>query len=471
MRRAHLIPTFALCAALAGCDLAPHYIRPAAPVPQAWPQGAAYGAQPAGTPDLPWRQVFASPKLRQVIELALADNRDLRASVASLAAARAQYHVERSYQLPTLTAGASASVTRGGTNSALDTQSYDANLGVSSFEVDLFGRLKNQTREAFETYLPSASRARTTRFTIVTEPANDYATLASDRDLLRIAQETVASGQGTLALTQRLFDAGLDNAADVQEAITVVEQARSDVQNDTTQVAQDRNALDLLVGAPVPDDLLPAGLDELDGAVGNIPAGLSSDVLQQRPDVVEAEHNLRSEYAAIGAARAAFFPTLSLTSSLGVASSALSSLFTGGAVSWSATPSVSVPVLGGTNRGNLQYARAERDYYLAEYEKAVQTAFRDVANGLARRGTIVAQRQAQTRLVAAAARSLELSDVQLRAGTSDYVTVLTNQRTLYAAQQTQVSTILTDVANRITLYEAVGADPSLDLPAAAPAGS
>ncbi|HEY0270066.1 MAG TPA: efflux transporter outer membrane subunit [Sphingomonas sp.] len=450
-----------LATALSWCDMAPHYVRPVPPAPSQWPEGAAYAPEAAGAAGLPWRTLFADPKLRTVIAQAIADNRDLRASLASVASARAEYHVERSYQLPTVAASAGADITRGVTRSTANASSYDATIGMSSFEIDLFGRLRNQTKAAFETYLSTESGMRSTRLAIVAETATAYATLASDRDLLRVAQDTVASGQRSVELTQSLFQSGLASAVDVQEAITVVEQARSDAANDTTLVAQDRNALELLVGAPVADDLLPGSLAELDGGVGNVPAGLSSTVLLQRPDVVEAEHSLKSANAAIGVARAAFFPTITLTSAIGLASTALSSLFTGGALSWSAVPSASLPLLGGPTKGNLDYAKAQRDYYLAGYEKAVQSAFRDVADGLARRGTIVQQRQAQARLVAAAAKAYALADAQYRAGTGAYLDVLTAQRTLYAARQSEIATMLTDIANRVTLYSAIGADTSL----------
>jgi multidrug efflux system outer membrane protein len=460
MRRT-ILTLLGLGTMLSGCDMAPRYVRPASAAPSQWPQGAAYGAGQDGKPGMAWRTVFADPRLQTVIEQALANNRDLRASLASVASARAQYHVERSYQLPTIAGGADASITRGIKTSALNSNSYDANVGMSSFEIDLFGRLKNQTKEAFETYLSTESGMRSTRLTIVAETATAYATLASDMDLLKVAKDTVASGQRSLELTQSLFNSGLASAGDVQSAITIVEQAKSDVANDTTLVAQDRNALELLIGAPVADDLLPTSLADLDSRIGNVPAGLSSQVLLQRPDVLEAEHSLKSANAAIGEARAAFFPTITLTSAVGVASSALSSLFTGGALNWNVAPSASVPLLGGPTKGNLQYAKAQRDYYLAEYEKTVQSAFKDVADGLARRGTITDQRAAQDRLVAASAKAYSLADAQYRVGTGTFIDALTDQRTLYAAQQTRIGTMLTDIGNRVTLYEAIGADDSL----------
>ncbi|WP_298686006.1 efflux transporter outer membrane subunit [uncultured Sphingomonas sp.] len=451
-----------LVALLSGCDLAPHYARPASAAPTQWPTGAAYAPsapqaaeQPGG---LPWRTMISDPKLVTLIEQALANNRDLRAAVANVASARAQYHVTRSAQLPTLTGDAGATIDRGITSARNSSNSYDANVGISSFEIDLFGRLKNLSRAAFEQYLSTEAGTRSTRLTLIAETATAYATLAADQDLLRIARDTLATGNRTLELTRSLFNAGLDSAVDMQDAITVVAQAQSDIEQETTQVAQDRNALQLMVGAPIDDALIPMSLAELDGTIANVPAGLSSTVLLQRPDVLEAEHLVKAQTATIGAARAAFFPTITLTSAIGVASTALSSLFTGGALAFTAAPQASLPILGGTNRGNLEYARAQRDYYAAQYDYTVQTAFREVADGLARRGTINRQRAAQQRLVDAAGQSYRLSTAQYQAGTDTFLDALTAERTLYAARQTQVSTILSDIQNRISLYQYIGSD-------------
>ena len=325
--------------------------------------------------------------------------------------------------------------------------------------IDLFGRQKNLSKAAFETYLSTASGARSTRFTVVSETATAYLTLAADRDLLQVSQDQVRSSERTVRLNEDLHDTGLVSGADVADARTLLAQAQADVAQNTTQVAQDRNALELLVGGPVEDALLPASLGALDAGIANVPAGLSSSVLLDRPDVVEAEHQLKSANANVGAARAAFFPTISLTSMLGLASTALTSLFSGS--TWSATPSASIPILGGTNRGNLDYARAQVDYYLATYRKAAQTAYRDVADGLARRGTILRQRQAQADLVAAAQKSYSISEARYREGTDSFLTALVAQRTLYSARQTAISADLTDLTNRVTLYEAIGSDDSL----------
>jgi outer membrane protein, multidrug efflux system len=394
-------------------------------------------------------------RLKTVIERALANNRDLRVALANVQSARAQYRVQRAAQLPTVTADAGASFTR---QNDMRQNSYSADVGFSAFEIDLFGRVRSLTESALETYLATEEGARATRITLIAETATAYATLAADQELLILSRQTQASAQRTLDLIRSLNAAGLTGKLDVRQAETTVEQAASDVAANLTQVAQDRNALDLLVGAPVEDALLPASLDSLIAGVATVPAGLSSDILLQRPDVLQAEHQLKAANADIGAARAAMFPTISLTSAIGVASSALSSLFTGNAFAWSASPSASLPIFGGANRGNLDYSKAQRDLYLAQYEKAIQTGFREVADGLAREGTIDAQQAAQRRLVIASQRAYDLAEQRYRAGVDTFLTALTSQRSLYNARQSAIATDLALVSNRILLYRVIGAD-------------
>lgn len=452
-------------ATLAGCDMAPHYVRSVADfVPPQWPAGAAYPPAADGAAGMTWQTLVTDAKLRGVIAQALAHNQDLAAAVASVAAARAQYRVQRSYQLPTLAAGGGVSVERpigSGSGASASTTAWSADLGVTGFELDLFGRLKNLSREALAQYLATESGARATRLTVVSETATAYVTLAADRDLLAVAQDQVKSSERTVALNQDLHTQGLVSGADVAEAETVLAQARSDVAQYTTQVAQDRNALELLVGHPLDDAALPASLAEIDTGLAIPAAGLSSAVLLSRPDVVEAEQQLKAANYDIGAARAAFFPTISLTGLAGLASSALTSLFSGGATLWSSAATASVPVLGGTNRGNLAYSQAQRDYYLATYRKTAQTAYRDVADALARRGTIGRQRTAQADLVAASAKSYAVAEARYREGVDSFLTTLVAQRTLYTARQTQTATVLADLSNRVTLYAAIGSDPAL----------
>lgn len=456
----------ASAASLTACNMAPAYVRSVSEfVPPEWPQGAAYAPAEQGVVGMPWRSLVGDDKLRQVIEQALARNQDLAAAVANAEMARAQYRTQRANQLPTLAASGGATVQRvltgPQTTASGDATQFSGNIGISGFEIDLFSRLKNLSKQALEQYLASDSGTRSTRFTIVAETATAYVTLAADQDLLAIARQQVTSGEETVRLTNRLHDVGLVSGSDVADAQTILAQARGDVESYTSQVARDRNALELLAGGKIDDALLPTGLAALDASVANVPAGLSSAVLLDRPDVVEAEHQLKGANANIGAARAAFFPTISLTSLVGVASNALSSLFSGSTTTWSANPSVSLPILGGANPGNLQYAKAQADYYLATYRKAAQTAYKDVADGLARRGTIVRQREAQADLVAAATKSWTVADARYKQGIDNFLTALVAQRTLYSARQAEVSLALTDISNRISLYQAIGSDDSL----------
>ena len=442
--------------ALAGCNMAPTYVRPAAPVPATLPTGEAFApAAPTDKAGMAWTELVSDARLRTVIERALTNNRDLRAAIANVQSARAQYRVQRATQLPTITADAAAGFSR---QNDMRQNNYSADLGFSAFEIDLFGRLRNLSESALQTYLATEEGARSTRISLIAETASAYATMAADQELLTVSRQTEASAQRTLALTRSLNAAGLAGKLDVHQAETLVEQAASDVAANVTQVAQDRNALDLLMGAPVEDALLPSSLDSLIAGVAKVPAALSSAVLLQRPDVLQAEHQLQAANADIGAARAAMFPRISLTSAIGVASSALSSLFTGDAFAWSANPSASLPIFGGPNRGNLDYSKAQRDLYLAQYEKAVQTAFREVADGLAREGTIDAQQAAQRRLLTASQRAYDLADQRYRSGIDTFLTALTSQRSLYNARQSSIATDLALVSNRVLLYRVIGAD-------------
>ncbi len=452
---------------LSACNLAPKYVRPAPPVPATLPEGPAYAAQTAAEkPGLPWQQLVTDAKLKTVIDRALANNRDLRATLANVVSARAQYRVQRADLLPAITADGSATFRHNSQANSGNTafqgsgvqESYSADVGFSAFEIDLFGRVRNLTKAALETYLATEEGARSTRITLIAETASAYATLAADQELLAVAKDTAASAGRSLKLTQSLNIAGLSGKLDVHQAETVLQQALSDVESSTTQVAQDRNALNLLVGAPVEDALLPGTLATLAPGIAETPAGLSSDILLQRPDVLQAEHQLKAANANIGAARAAFFPSISLTSAIGVASAGLSSLFTGDAHTWSVAPSVSMPIFGGGVKANLDYSKAQRDLYVAQYEKAVQTAFSEVADALARAGTIDRQQAAQQALLTASQKSYDLADQRYRAGIDTFLNSLTSQRTLYSARQSAIATELTAINNRITLYRVIGAD-------------
>lgn len=449
------ISVIALSMMLAGClSLDPDYQRPAAPVPATWPGQNADGSAPAVLSN--WQQVMGDSRLKTVVARALASNRDLRKAISDIEQAKALYGEERASLFPTLNAGLTS--TRSRTTDAGVTGSAEASGSVSSFEIDLFGHNRSLSRAAKETWLASEFTAQNTRLTLIAETATAWVTLAADNSNLLLAQETMASAGKTLEITKRRQAAGVADGTDMNEAMTVYQSARASVASYQTLVAQDRNALTLLAGESLPDSLLPGPLDKLnDNAIALVPAGVSSSLLLRRPDVQEAEHSLKSANADIGAARANFFPTLSLTSSAGVASGSLSSLFSHGANVWSFAPSLSLPLFaGGTNVAALKYAEAEKQGLIAAYEKAIQSGFKDVADALARRATLNEQMDAQREYVAAAQRSLDLSLHGYQAGSGDYLTVLTNQRTLWSAQLELIALQQTDYDNRITLWQSLG---------------
>ncbi|WP_045047800.1 efflux transporter outer membrane subunit [Rouxiella chamberiensis] len=440
---------------LAGCiSLDPHYQRPAPAVPAVWPQQGKTAA--ADTVLTDWQHVLTDQRLNAVVKRALVSNRDLQEAIADIEAARALYGEQRASLFPTV--DAELTHTRARTASEGVSSSSEADGAVSSFELDLFGRNRSLARAAKETWLASEATAQNTRITLVSETTTAWITLAADKSNLALGQETMASAADTLRITQLQLKEGTAAAGDVSEAMTTYQQARASVASYQTLVAQDTNALNLLVGETVPDNLLPGTLESLSPqAIAIVPAGTSSTLLLRRPDVIEAEHNLKSENADIGAARANFFPTISLTASAGVGSSSLSSLFSHGANVWSFAPSVSLPLFtGGSNLAQLHYAQAEKKGLIAAYQKAIQTAFEDVANALARRNTLDEQMDAQQQAVASAQRSFDIAKRSYEVGTGDYLTVLTDQRTLWSTQLDLVALQQTDFENRITLWESIG---------------
>jgi len=450
-------------ALLAGCTLEPAYRRPAPPIPAVWPTGPAYDA-PTDVSVADWRQVFPDPKLRRVIEQALANSRDLRVAVAQIQASKAQYRVQRAALLPTIDASVGATTGRDytGLPPAFGSQyenatSYSASVYTTAYELDLFGRVRSLTKAALQTYLATEAARRSTQISLVAEVATDYLTFASDASLLEVSKATVVSAESNFDLARRRLASGIDSQLDVSSAQTTVELAKDDVARYTTQVAQDKNALDLVVGAPVAAENLPSGVDDPATRLGDVPDALDSQILLQRPDVLEAEHTLRSANADIGAARAAFFPSISLTGSGGSESASIGKLFAGGAGVWSFAPTISVPIFdGGANRANLGYAKAEDQIAVAQYEKAVQTAFREVADALSQRGTIAERLRAQRSQAAAAAESLRLAEALYARGSDSYLDVLTAQRTYYSAQQSLISVELIGGANVVTLYKVLG---------------
>lgn len=472
MRAKPALATIAMLT-LAGCNMAPRYVRPQLPVPERVPEGPAYrpageAGEAAALAETAWSEFFTEPRLREVIGMALANNRDLRQAAANVEQARAQYRVQRADIFPTLGATGSATAQKsplgavgggvGGANAGAGRfDIYSVSAGVSAWEIDLFGRLRNLTKASQEQFFAVEENRKATRIALVAEVATAWLTMAADQERLGVARKTEAAFRQTAELTQARFRAGVASELEVRQAGTSHDRARSDIAALTTQVAQDQNALNLLAGTTVPLPLLPEALAPGGATLDRLPADLPSEVLLRRPDVAAAEHRLIAANADIGAARANFFPRISLTAALGTISLGLSNLFTGASENWSVAGSASLPIFDfGRNAGNLRYAKATRDAMVAQYEKSVQTAFREVADALARRGTIDEQLSAQQSLRANAEGSYRLSEARFRAGVDGFLSTLDSQRSLYAAEQELVATRLVREANAVELYRALG---------------
>lgn len=461
-----LLTTLALAAMLAvtGCaSLEPTLPAADAAIPGTWPLPPVTGmAAPDATPaaagqaavDIGWRDFFADPKLAELIARALDNNRDLRVAVLNVERARAQYRIQRADQLPSV--GANATLTRSG-DGPQAAPTYSAGIGIAAFELDLFGRVRNLSQAALQQYFAQEEARRSAQLTLVAEIANTYLTLSADQELQRVARAALTNRQEALTLTEKRYELGAVSELDLSQARTAIETARTDVSRYAGQVAQDINALTLLVGAPLEASLLPDRLDLETQGLSALPAGLPAEVLLRRPDVLQAEHQLRAANANIGAARAAFFPSISLTGSIGSASNELSNLFASGTRVWSFIPQVNLPIFqGGRLRANLGLSTADRDIALALYEKSIQAGFREVADALALTRTLAEQKASQQALVAAATRADELSRARYETGRDSYLILLDSQRTLYAAQQSLVATQLAEQANRVTLYKVLG---------------
>ncbi len=468
MFRPHLLATAAVAALLSGCTLIPDFQRPDMPVPQDWATGPASGMV-AGAKDgqvlwgdTQWQAFFPDPTLKGLIQAALDNNRDLRVAALNIEVARASYRISEADLFPTLDANAAETVKRTSRNSSTSNppaastgRTVTANLSTS-FEIDLFGRLRSLEAQALENYLATEQARDTTRISLIAEVANAYLTLLGDRKLLALTEETLVTRIKSLELVQASFDRGISSELDLAQARTAVETARVNLAKYLRLVDQDKNALTLLVGAPIGGDKLTGDLDQVT-LVEDLPVGLPSDVLLRRPDIAQAEHSLLAANANIGAARAAFFPSISLTGSLGYASTNLSSLFGGGSGAWSFGPNISMPIFNaGANQAGLDSAKASRDIAVAQYEKAIQTAFREVSDALAAKGTLTDQMKAQSDLVSATQTSYRLSQARYDRGIDSYLTVLDSQRSLYSAQQDLVSVQVSRLSNLVALYKVLG---------------
>ncbi|MCC2978127.1 efflux transporter outer membrane subunit [Sphingomonas sp. PL-96] len=481
---------------LAGCSMDPKDVRPASPVPPSWPVGDAYLRQSeAALPVVSYRDVFVDPRLQTLIGQALANNRDLRVAAANILTARAQYRIQRAALFPQVDATLSYRRSRNGTTavtgsgggnvlpgtggngtgdgtgtgtdgvvrSASTSEQFGADLGITAFELDLFGRLRSLSRAQQNQYFATEAAARATRLTLVADIADAWLTYATDASLLRIAEQTVASAERSVTLTRARLRGGVAPRTDLRQAEQILATAQADVAEQRTQLAQDVNALQLLAGAPFDRALLPGTIEQAAPGVVALPAGVDSSVLLRRPDVVQAEYQLRAANAEIGAARAALFPRISLTGALGFASNALGSLFDGDAFTYSVAPSASYSIFqAGAARANVRLTEAQREGLLAEYERTIQTAFREVSDALARQGTIGEQLRATRVQAEAAEDTFNLTQARYRGGIDTFLASLDAQRSLYEAQRTLATTRLVEASNRVNLYRALGGDTLLE---------
>jgi outer membrane protein, multidrug efflux system len=487
-----LTVTMLAVATLSACTLAPHYQRPESPVPDRWPadgasQTAAISIAPSSdttaasgvsVDQIGWREFFADPRLQRLIEIALDYNRNLRVAVLSVAASEAQFRIQRGNLFPAISATGSGLVEKLPDNGATPfgtfpnssgstvTQNgiagstlryYSAGIGFTNYELDLFGRERSLTTEAFEQYLAQRETRRSTQISLVGEVATDYFAVRADQELLRLTKETLRSETESYELTKAMYDHDSTSLLSLRQAESVVDAARTNLAQYERQLAQDTHALRLVLGQEIPVDL-PSGknIDD-EGQLAELPEGLPSDLLTHRPDIMAAEHDLRAANANIGAARAAFLPSIQLTASGGTASNGLGDLFSKGTGTWSFTPNISLPIFtAGRNRANLDLAHIEKNIEVTRYELSIQTAFREVSDALNARGTYRDQRWSQEALVAADADVYSLAEVRFRSGLDSYLTTLDAQRSLYSAQQQLVVLRQAELANQVTLYKALG---------------
>ena len=471
MNRKLLLLSIGIVFLLTSCTLAPKYRRSEAPIPGDWPSGAAYrdittsSGAPA-PPELGWQEFFADERLQRLIERALNNNRDLRVAALNVERARALYGIQRAELFPVVNAVGSLSKERIPADSAgfpvgvsgagdLTIEQSSVNLGISSWEIDFFGRIRSLKKQALEEYLATEQARRSAQILLVSTVANAYLTLAADRQALNLGQSTQETQQAAYDLIKRRYEVGLANELDLRQAQTQVDTARGDVARFIQQAAQDENALNLLLGSPAPKELLPVDLNSVISP-REISPGMSSEVLLRRPDILQAENLLKAAHANIGVVRAAFFPRVTLTTTVGTASDGVSGLFKSGSGAWSYAPQIILPIFDARTWSAFRESKAEREIALAQYEKAIQVAFREVSDALAVKGTVTQQIAAQQSLVNAVAETYRLSNARYTKGIDSYLSVLDAQRSLYAAQQGLISLRLAGVSNLVTVYRVLG---------------
>ncbi len=450
---------------LTGCTLAPNYHRPTAAISPTWPREpeqpkVSTNAIPAA--DIGWREFFRDPRLQQLIELALTNNPDLRVAMLNVDQMRALYRVQRNALVPTVDVNANGTRQRiaygfAGSGGGATFNQFNVNLGVAQYELDLFGHVRSLKRQALEIYFASEEARRSAQITLVAEVGAAYLTERELTEQLAVARQTLTAVQASYELTKRSYEAGVVSELDLRTAEGQMQTVRAAVAGHEQQLAQADNYLVLLVGHPLPDDLPPPQPFDPQICLSDLPAGLPSDLIERRPDILAAEHQLEAANANIGAARAAFFPTITLTGSAGTASTALEGLFAPGSQVWSFSPQLQWPIFAaGTAWAELQGAKAGKLIEVANYEKAIQTAFREVADSLAVRVTVEVQLDAGEALVKAEQRRHELAEARFRSGVDSYLTVLSAQQDLYNAQQNLIQSQYSRLFNLINLYQALG---------------
>jgi multidrug efflux system outer membrane protein len=451
-----------LPALLAGCTLMPKYERPAAPVSESWPANATgTAATNTAAADIDWREFFDDPRLQKLIALALENNRDLRIAALRVEQARAQYRIQRAELYPGIQGEAdytkqrfSGAVTTFGGGSVFTTYSLDVS---AAYEIDLFGRVRSLKKEALEKYFSTEEARKSAQIALVSEVATEYLTQLRLREAKAVANQTLIAVQASYDLIKHRFDAGAASELDLRTAEGQVQAVRVNAASFLQMLAESENALVLLVGRPLPPDL-PAGKPfQQQSLLEDLPAGVPSEMLQRRPDILAAEHTLKAANADIGAARAAFFPRIILTGAGGTASAKLTDLFTGPSVTWSFAPQITVPIFEmGSTRGKLAVSKIARQIEIADYEKAIQSGFREVANALATRSILDEKLKAQELLVDAAKKRFDLTTARYNQGVDSYVDVLLAQQDLYAAQQNLLAFQAARLLNAVTLYRSLG---------------
>lgn len=457
-----LLLSFAMAAVLSACSLAPDYHRPEAPVPD------SFSADIKTESQLPeWRSVFLDPRLQSLIELALQNNRDLRIAVDRVEEARAQFGIAESERLPTIGLMGTEQATRMPENMRTPgagsvNRSYIAGVGMTAFELDFFGRVKNLSESAYQQYLATDEARRTVQIGLIAQTAEAYFRLRSAQAMHDLMSKTLKSRQDTYDLVKARFDVGVASDLDMEQAKSQLSTVKADMRATERAIAQAGNALQLVLGTEIPDDLPEAMEFGKAQLVDSIPAGLPSQLLERRPDILSAEHQLKSANAQIGAARAAFFPNISLTGLLGFASPELNALFGSSHRYWQFSPQITMPIFSGGVRGGLALAKARDNIAVANYEKAIQTAFREVADGLAGEATYSYQLEALRDTESSALRTVDLAELRYETGVDSFLQVQTAQVNLYGVQQQFIQVGTDSLLNRVELYKALGGGWSID---------